>query len=243
MPRKAEAATKKTIMKKTTRKKVVEAPEESTPAVLETTSPRSSTINDIMNLRTLIILVVVGVLLILGYMLYRWVVIAWVDGKPLTRFALYKQMESRYGSATQDQMISENLVMSEARRKGVTVQENEIDAEIKKFEDQLGGKDQLDSALKMQGVSLQDLRKNVRLQLIVKKIFINDAKVSDEEVMNYFTNNKAQLPPEEVQDGTPSAKLRQQILDQLQQQKLSQSFQTWLDQTKGSSRVKKVQTL
>jgi hypothetical protein len=252
MPRKkATTSTKSTTRTTKTPKKVASkktptpvteaemTPQESS-TPLSVTSPRN--LENYINQKTMTWGIILLVVLFLGYLLYRWAVIAWVDGKPITRFALYNELETRYGQTAKDQLISEALINNEARNRHVTVSEDEVNGEIKKYEEQLGGTDNLKSALQMQGLGLEDFKKNLRIQLVIKKMFADQSVVTDQDVIAYFEENKAQFPPEDIESGTPSANLRDQISDQLKQQKLSETFRKWLDEAQKGTRVRNVQS-
>lgn len=182
------------------------------------------------NKRLLILVAVIiggGALLFFGY---RIMVLGWVDQTPLTRLGMYQQLESRYGKDMLEQMITESLIANEAKNRRVSVSKEELVAEIKKLEDQQGGADKLDQALGFQGMSRNDLEKQIGYQLMIKKMFGQGITVSDEEVTQYIESNKEQLGV--VDDKTKSA-----IKDQLTMQKIGQAFNTWLTENKSGSRV------
>lgn len=175
-----------------------------------------------------------GALIILAGVLsvyaYKALVVAWVDKTPITRIELYRQLETRYGREMTDQIITETLIQNEAKERKVSVSDEDVNAEIKKLEDQQGGGDKLDQILSFQGISRDQLTKQIWYQLLIKKMFGEGVVVSDEEVNKYIEENQENL-------GEVDEKLRQAVKEQLLMQKIGQSFNTWLTENKNSSRV------
>lgn len=191
----------------------------------------SNKFNKISSPRTIIILGV-AILIVLGYLIFKWLVIAWVDGKPVTRVELLNQLEKRYGSDTKEQIISEKLILDEASRRNLSVSDDQLGSEIKKTEDQVGGHEALQSLLQQQKISESDFHKQIKIQLLIQKMFDNEASVSSQEVDKYIEDNKNNLA-----QTTDSAKLKNDVQVQLKQQKLSDVFRTWLQETLKSTRV------
>lgn len=169
-------------------------------------------------------------ILALGFLLAPKLFIAFVDHKPITFVEYYSILDSRYGKDTREQLISERLIFDEAKMRGVNVSDTEINDQIKKVEDQEQGAANLDSVLKQQGLTKEDLKKQIKLQTLIKKMFGQGVNVSDDDVNKYLEQNKQDYP--EVTD-----EVRKNIKDQLIQQKIAGAFRSWLQQVQQSSRV------
>lgn len=198
--------------------------------VVVTKAEESKVVTPRNNKRMLIIaaIVIVGGVLLFG--LYKWLVLAWVDSTPITRIGMYKQLEARYGKDLTEQMITEALITNEAKNRKIVISQEDVQAEIKKLEDQQGGADKLNQVLSFQGMTRAELEKQIGYQLMIKKMFGDGVTVSDEELNQYIESNKEQLG--EVNDSTKSA-----IRDQLLMQKIGQAFNTWLTENKSGKRV------
>lgn len=178
------------------------------------------------------------------YLGFKWLVVAWVDKTPITKIALYQELEQKYGEDLREQKIVENLVKNEASKRAVVVSREEVDQEAKKIEDQVGGKETLDSLLLQQKVSFDEFKGQVELQLLIRKMFEKDVSVSEDEIKKYFEENKESLlssldnPDISLEDeSSSSSQLKEDIKNQLQQQKINQSFKTWLQENQNSARV------
>lgn len=182
--------------------------------------------------RTRMLMLVATVLLVAGlYFLYKFLVVAWVDGRPVTRTTLYQQLEKRYGAEMKNQMVAEALIKSEASKRRIQVTDEEIEAEYQKFVLQYGGEENINAALSAQGVNPADFKDQIRMQTLIKKMFGN-VQVSDDEVKQYVEQNQDQFA-----EATDQAKLQADVRSELEQQKLTTDFRTWLTETLKSSRV------
>lgn len=179
-------------------------------------------------------ILIFGLLFFLGS---KYFVVAWVDKQPITRVEYYKALESKYGKDQREQLIVEKLVLDEARQKGISVSNDELNVEIKRIQDQQGGQAQLNQLLQMQNISQNEFSKLVMLQLLRQKLFGGSITVTDDEVSKYMDQNKDQLPQVNSQDASSAAKLKDQIKEQIKQQKINSAFSSWLDSALKSSRV------
>ncbi len=156
--------------------------------------------------------------------------IAWVDNHPISWFEYYSTLDSKYGPDLKSQMISQQLVLDEADRRHTTVSDQEVNNEINTIKSQSGGDANFNSLLTQQGLTMAELQKQVKLQLLIQKMFSQEASVSADEVTKYIKDNKDQYP-------TDDASTEAQVRQQLQQQKLVDVFRTWLQQAQSSNRV------
>jgi foldase protein PrsA len=182
--------------------------------------------------KILIALIVIG-LVALGFIYKGLFIAATVDGKPISRFAIVKALEKQSGRQVLDSMITEKLIDNEANKQNISVTDQEVDDQIKKIEEQImsqGGK--LDDVLAGQGMSRDDLRKQILLQQKAERIIAEKIKVTDEEIDKYIADNKVTITPgmEESQ--------KSQIRDELKQQKFTQEIGTWLNDRKANATIK-----
>lgn len=178
-------------------------------------------------------LVVLG-LVLLGWIFSKYLVVAWVDGQPVTRIELLSELEKRYGKDTREQLIVQKLIANEAKNRGISIQDDEINSETSRIEQEQGGADKLQQVLELQGISQTEFKELVRLQLLRQKMFGANVSASDEEVNQYIEQNKAQLP-EEVDEA-----LKSRIKEEIKQQKIAADYNSWLQEALGGSRVKRI---
>lgn len=223
------SAPKKTIRKKDT--------SETTASDISDVSPAPKT--KVITKKYLYAVVGVLVVVALLFAASRLWVVAWVDNKPITKFELFSLMEKRDEGKTAEELIVQKLLKSEGQKQKQTVTDSEIEAEIKKVEEQQGGAAQLDQILQVNRTSRADFRKLVELQLIKQKLFGSGVNITDEEVTKYIDDNKASLPPAVLEnpESSEAAKLRESAKEQLKQMKVQENFNKWLEEALRSSRV------
>ncbi len=192
-----------------------------------TTRPKSSRWKN-----SLIIAIVV--IAALAFKFKNLFIVATVDGKPITRLALERELNSKYSAQTLDNLISEQIILSQARNKGITVDQKDVDAKIKEIDSRLKGKISLNDALKAQGLTPDSFRKQVEIQLTIDKLFDKEASISDKEVEDYIAQNKASLTT-----ATDPAKLRADVYANLRQQKIGDLFDKWFADIKQKVKVVK----
>lgn len=220
-------AAKKRIEKRA--KAIKNVPEKS----LAKTLDQKSKIKGILKKRNILILLAIVIVIGALYYLKGLFIAAIVNGQPITRIAIIQELEKRGGKQTLSSLTTQALILQEARKRNVDVNQKEIGEEVKKVEDNLKKQGQnLDSALSLQGLTRQDFEKQIRLQKLVEKMLSHDIKVTDKEVNDYIKKNKDSIPdnikPEEV---TASAR------QQLQQQKLGTKAQEWLADLQAKAKI------
>lgn len=190
-------------------------------------------VTDPKNRRSLLIalsVIVIAVLLFLGRGIF---IAATVNGQPVSRFSVISELEKQSGAVVLENTITRMLVKQEARKQDVEVSEEDINKEIerisKQFKDQ--GQD-LNSLLQAQGLSEEKFKEEVRIQLLVTRILGNDAKVSDDEFNKFMTEN-----PDLISEDENEATARATLRTQLEQQKLAQKYQEWIQKIKSEAKI------
>ncbi|MBI3559213.1 SurA N-terminal domain-containing protein, partial [Candidatus Gottesmanbacteria bacterium] len=120
-------------------------------------------------------------------------VAATVNNRPVWRWDLENRLIARFGSQTIDELVSESLIKQAAAKNNVTVGKTEIDNKVSEIEKSLAGKITLKDALAQQGMTVDDFRRQVELQLTLEKLTASSVVVSDKEVADYIDKNRATL--------------------------------------------------
>ncbi len=186
-----------------------------------------------ISIKTAIIIAAIIALGVLAYVYKGLFIAATVDGSPISRLAIIQKLEKASGKSLLDSFIIEKLVQNEAAAKGVTVSDDEINAEIKKIEDQIVAHgDTLDAALSSQGMSTDDLKKQIILQKEVEKLLADKINVTDEEIAQYIKDNAISIP--KGQEATTTA----QIKDDLRNQKLNIEADALITALKSQAKIR-----
>lgn len=178
----------------------------------------------------LLILVLIA-LVGLVYWKKSWFVAATVNGQPITTLELNQRLSKTYKERTINQMVNEKILEQEARKKGISVTPQEIQSKITEVEEQYGGAETFDSLLAQQGITRDDFTKQTRLQLIVEKMYQNEASPSAQEIEQFLSENK------DNPEATNAAKFRETAIENLKQQKLSEIFNQKFQELKQSANV------
>lgn len=100
-----------------------------------------------------------------------------------------------------NQLILQQLLDQEATERGIKVTNKDVEEELKKIIDQMGGKDRLVEVLKSNGVSINDFKNDVKTQIKMKKLAnsVKKIKISDKDCKEYYDKNlNAFKTPEQV---------------------------------------------
>ncbi len=160
-------------------------------------------------------------------------IVATVNGQPILRSSLMRELEKQSGKQVLDTLILKTVIMQEAAKQKVGVTPEEVDEEVKKLEETFKGRGQdIDSALAVQGMTRADLKEQMMLQKLVERMAGKEVTVTDDEVKEYMEANKAFLP----KDAKPE-ELKVEIKKQLEQQKLTAKIQEWVTKLKEGAKV------
>jgi foldase protein PrsA len=181
------------------------------------------------------ILLVISII-ILVVLLFRFkslFIAATVNGKPITRLEVIKELEKEGGKSVLDNLITNNLILQEAAKEKVTVSNSEISAQIDQIKNNLKSQGQdLNTALAAQGMTQTDLNNQIKLQILVQKMAGKDVTVTDKEAEDYFNQNKATYPK-----GAKFADVKDQIVSDLKQQKTRTAVTTWVSNLKSKAKI------
>ena len=129
-------------------------------------------------------------------------VVATVNGENITKDELYQAMLTEGGRQVLDRLITNLLILQEGKRRDITVTDEEIDARIQNLINAnfYGMADSFYQALEQYGLSEESLKKDIKTELILRKIAGEQINISDEEVREYFKANRQNYNiPEQVE--------------------------------------------
>ena len=164
---------------------------------------------------------------------YQFCNVATVNGRLISRFKYVKSMEKQIGEQTLDQMVTEALILGEAQKKGVKIEDAEVEVEISKIEEQIKAQGQtLEAALEMEGMSRADLEKQIRTQKMVESMAGDGEEVSQEDIDAFLEKYKDQLPEDSTKE-----ELQDLAKEQLSSQAVNEAINTWLADLKAKAKI------
>lgn len=166
------------------------------------------------------------------YYFKSWFIVAWVNGRPITRMTYVAELSKIAKTQALDSLLTKQLINEEANKRKVSVSKEEIDVAIKSIEERATAQGtSLDELLKAQNVSLDSVREEIRLQKLLEKM-VEKAEASEEEIKTYFDENKAVLFADKKFD-----EVKKDIAAQLQQQNLVNKMQELIAKLQSEAKV------
>lgn len=175
-------------------------------------------------------------ILVLGLLFWKFkgfFIVATVNGQPISKWQLHRELVKKFGNQVLENIINERLILSATRQQGIFVTEGEIKERIKSIEHRLVNTS-LDEALKLQGLTREDFKRQVEIQIAIEKLFDKEATVSTQEINDYLTKNR-----EKYKSATNPAMLRLEVEGILRQQKITDLFEKWFTEVRKNAKVKK----
>ncbi len=200
---------------------------------LNSGNKKSSKLKSLLSSKKLKFILLLALFLLIFYVKKDLFIAATVNGKPITRLKLINLLEKQGGKQTLEYLINQELILQEARKKNISISEEAIQEEIKAIKENvsLQGSD-LNSLLAAQGMSLKDLEENIKIKKTIEEILKDKIQVSDEEINNYFQQNKQLYPDANFED------IKENLKSELIQMKLQNEYQSWITNLKNTSNIK-----
>ncbi|TCZ78806.1 hypothetical protein E0485_06940 [Paenibacillus albiflavus] len=116
-------------------------------------------------------------------------VVATVNGDKITRQELNEYMTSKAGEQVLSNMINERLIDQEAKKAGITVTDAAVDAEVAKMTESYS-QDQLDYNLAQAGMTMSDLKTQLRTELKIRGILEPTITITDDDMKQRYDEDK-----------------------------------------------------
>lgn len=132
------------------------------------------------------VLVVIAISLVIGT---RASSVAIVNGQRISKREFVEMMEDVAGRDVLDQLITEKLLHQAAKKAGITVTDDEVNEELDKIREQFGSS--FDSALAQYGMTVDDLKKTLEINVLSFKYSTKDITVTEDALKAFFDENKS----------------------------------------------------
>lgn len=205
--------------------------QKSIPEVKSSPELKISKFSSLFSIRN-IILIGLLILIVLAWKFRGYFIAASVNGQPISRWELTDKLIRRFGKQTLDDIINERLLLAALRQKGIFITADEIGSRVKQVEERLKGSLSLSDALASQGLTSEEFKRQIEIQLSIERLFDKEATVSSAEVEDYIRKNS-----QAYKNATDPAALKQEVSAILRQQKISDLFDTWFNQIKKNAKV------
>jgi hypothetical protein len=124
--------------------------------------------------------------------------VAVVNGNRISKNLWHDRLAAAYGPSIASQLIDEEIITMEAKTAGVSVTEEAIDTEIDLIIESIGGEESFESALAANNLSLEELREQIRMDLLATELLAPDLEYTEEDVKEFFDQYSDVIFPEET---------------------------------------------
>lgn len=224
--------------KKSARNSKKEFGETVTPEISNQNSGEIKVVSKTKKLNKKVVLVLLTTTLVLGvaaliFTRYQGLVVAaTVDNKIIFRWELDKKLTQRYATQTLDDLVTYKLIKNELMKQKVQVTDAEVNNKVKEIEGGLNGAS-LEDALKMQNMTVADLKEQIYLQLGIEKLLADKVVVTDDEVNEFVKTYSDSL---QAQD---EAGKKLEAAQNIRSQKLQSEVGTWVSGLREKAKVVK----
>lgn len=124
-------------------------------------------------------------------------VVAKVENESISKDELYDELVRQYGVDALDALITAKVIGLEAANEKVTASSDEIAEELEILIDSYGGEETFNEALSYNGLTREDIEKDIKQYILTEKLLKPRITITEEEIENYFEENKETFAEEE----------------------------------------------
>jgi parvulin-like peptidyl-prolyl isomerase len=161
--------------------------------------------------------------------------IAVVNGVRVPRRQFVQRMESAYGEQAVGTLVDEYLITQAASDEGVEVTDEQIQERLDEIVASIGGEELLDTALENNNITLDDLKRQIELDVMAREIIEPDIEYSDDDLKEFFELYKTLLFSEE-EDVTFEDK-KAEVEEAYVNQKFEENKATWLQDLRDEAKI------
>jgi hypothetical protein len=158
-------------------------------------------------------------------------VVATVDGERIRRSEYDRAVARGNGEDILEGLVLERLVEIEARRRGITIDEQETARLLDEQKRRFGSDDEFQEALDRAGVTEAELRHRLRLNEILRRLVADETAVTEQEVAQRYEATKDRFA------GQPPEQAKEQIRTGLEQEKVQAAVPALLDRLKAGAKI------
>jgi foldase protein PrsA len=126
----------------------------------------------------------------LSFALKKDEAVAKFNGEAISKDELYSEMVEQYGAATIDKIISDKILVAEAKKQKVNVTDSELNSEVEKLKESYGGEEAFNQALASNNTTVAFLKQDLKNYLTIRQLLEPEINITEEEMKTYFDENK-----------------------------------------------------
>ena len=165
-----------------------------------------------------------------------------VNGDRIANREFYYRLDQSYGSSVISQLIQEELIFQEAKNEGVVATDEEVDADLAEITDQIGGEEQLQLSLSAYNISIEDLKRQIELDILTRKMLEPTLEYTEDDVKAFFEDYSDVLFPDDAGQLEEGELLdydtyKEETKDAYIQQEVSNAMSGWLAQLEADASI------
>lgn len=130
-----------------------------------------------------VLLVLVGVAVFTQDKVDRQHKVASVNGVVITRETLHNKLEERFGRMALEQLIMEELIKQEAKKKKIKVDDKEIQNRINEIKKQMGSPEKFNQVLAQNNMTQDGMKQQIRIEITLEKFIEKEIKEKEIEAL------------------------------------------------------------
>ena len=124
-------------------------------------------------------------------------VVAKVGDMTITKSELYDELVNQNGAQVLDMLVADKIMQSELQKQNIVITDEEIEADVEEMKEFYGSDEALNNELDARGLTLDDVRNNIKSNLQIGLLLDPYLNITDEEIAEFFEENKASFGQEE----------------------------------------------
>lgn len=124
-------------------------------------------------------------------------VVAVVGDQNITKDDLYNLLMEKNGETALNTLIDEKILELEVEKNKIEISQEEIQAELDKTIEEVGGLDQFGILLMQYGMTEDDIEENIKVNLTYKRILEPLITITEDDMKAYFEENSSYFATEE----------------------------------------------
>src|SRR3989344_2239023 len=207
---------------------------DSTPISKSTGKKRQGLIGLITSIPRNVLVLLLTVLVLLGLIAWKFggiFVPVMVNSQPVFGWEYYGELSKRFGQQTLDSLVTQKLLMQEAKKKGVSVSKSDIDERVTELEGQLAESGGIDQALSLSGMTRDDLNEQLEINLLVEKLVEDRVEVTSKEIDDKYAESKEQM------GDITEEEAKKQIEGQIKSQKIQEEVANLITELRDAAKI------
>lgn len=168
--------------------------------------------------------------------------VAVVNGTRISKNVWNDRLQKAYGSAVASQLIEDQIIKSEAKKADVSVSKEDIDKEVDRIVESIGGEELFNSALEANNITLAELKDQIEVDLLSTAILKPTLEYTEEDIKEFFNQYSDVIYPEETAALEEGAKLdfekfKDDVEEVYVQQQVQAELNTWLGEKRAEYKI------